>query len=318
MWWVDLIFAILLIYSAVLGYQIGFIGVILDVIGLGVALVLASFGYRPVSTLLSDHLQVVPPIADVVSFLLLWLVIDLIYFAIVRRFWHTIPPNLRHARFNRAGGVAANTAKALILLTVFLTIVAAMPLPVRYKNAITDAKIPKLLLDSTSNLQSYVNRALGSRIQDTLNFLTIRPKSGESVPLRFTTTNVRPDPETEAKMLELVNRERVANGLGRLGVNEGAKLVGRAHCTDMFARGYFAHETPEGVDPFQRMDAAGVQYQVAGENLALAPTLQLAHNGLMNSPGHRANILSPDFRRVGIGVIDGGIYGLMFCQEFTD
>jgi uncharacterized protein YkwD len=38
----------------------------------------------------------------------------------------------------------------------------------------------------------------------------------------------------------------------------------------------------------------------------------------MNSPGHRANILSANFGRIGIGVIDGGIYGEIFCQEFKD
>jgi len=44
----------------------------------------------------------------------------------------------------------------------------------------------------------------------------------------------------------------------------------------------------------------------------------LAMQGLMNSPGHRANILSPSFHKVGIGVLDAGIYGEMFVQEFTD
>ena len=66
------------------------------------------------------------------------------------------------------------------------------------------------------------------------------------------------------------------------------------------------------------MDKAGIHFQAAGENLALAPNINLAHQGLMNSPGHRANILSPDFKKVGIGVIDGGIYGEMFVQEFSN
>lgn len=48
------------------------------------------------------------------------------------------------------------------------------------------------------------------------------------------------------------------------------------------------------------------------------PTVIVAHNGLMNSEGHRANILSPEFSRVGIGVIDNGIYGKIFVQIFTD
>jgi len=66
------------------------------------------------------------------------------------------------------------------------------------------------------------------------------------------------------------------------------------------------------------MRAAGIRYLTAGENLALAPTLQVAHNGLMNSPGHRANILHAQFGRLGIGILDGGIRGLMVSQEFRD
>ena len=79
----------------------------------------------------------------------------------------------------------------------------------------------------------------------------------------------------------------------------------------MFARGYFSHRSPEGEDPFQRMTDAGIKFRTAGENLTLAPTLQIAHTGLMDSPGHAANILNPNFRRVGIGVMTGGRRGIM-------
>ena len=64
--------------------------------------------------------------------------------------------------------------------------------------------------------------------------------------------------------------------------------------------------------------AAGARFAIIGENLALAPTTELAHRGLMDSPGHRANILSPQYGRVGIGVAEGGLHGKMFAQEFAD
>jgi uncharacterized protein YkwD len=66
------------------------------------------------------------------------------------------------------------------------------------------------------------------------------------------------------------------------------------------------------------MREANVRFRIAGENLALAQTLQMAHTGLMNSPGHRANILRPQFGRVGIGIMDGGKRGLMVSQEFRN
>ena len=116
-------------------------------------------------------------------------------------------------------------------------------------------------------------------------------------------------------MLELVNKER-DSGSQTARADPELTEVARRHSADMFARGYFAHDTPEGRDPFDRMRTANVRFVTAGENLALAPTVPVAHRGLMNSPGHRANILHAQFGRVGIGIMDGGIRGLMISQSF--
>jgi uncharacterized protein YkwD len=119
-------------------------------------------------------------------------------------------------------------------------------------------------------------------------------------------------------MLALVNAERVERGLKPLAADPEITPVARAHSQDMFSRGYFSHYTPEGKDPFDRMKSAGIKYYSAGENLALGQTLRICHEGLMNSPGHRANILNPSYGRLGIGILDGGAYGLMISQEFRN
>jgi uncharacterized protein YkwD len=116
----------------------------------------------------------------------------------------------------------------------------------------------------------------------------------------------------------LINNERAKEGLKPLKADREETMVARAHSKDMFVRGYFAHVNPDGKDPFDRMKEAKIKFKSAGENLALAQTLQIAHTNLMNSPGHRANIMNPAFGRVGIGIQDGGFYGLMISQEFRD
>ena len=90
------------------------------------------------------------------------------------------------------------------------------------------------------------------------------------------------------------------------------------HGESMFQRGFFAHVDLDGATPFDRMRRGGVRFSGAGENLALAPTVEVAHEGLMNSPGHRANILNARFRRIGIGAASGGMHGRMFTQNFAD
>jgi uncharacterized protein YkwD len=68
--------------------------------------------------------------------------------------------------------------------------------------------------------------------------------------------------------------------------------------------------------PFDRLAAAKISYTRAGENLAYAHSVAIAHRGLMESQGHRENILRPEFTSVAIGVVSGGPYGRMFTQLF--
>jgi uncharacterized protein YkwD len=118
-------------------------------------------------------------------------------------------------------------------------------------------------------------------------------------------------------MFTLVNKERVKAGLSPLRFNESLRALGRSYAVEMMSHGFFSHTSAiDKSTPGERAQKAGVEYQVFGENLAFSPDVYLAHQGLMNSPGHRANILSTEYKEVGIGVIDGGIYGKMFVQEF--
>ncbi|HHY38907.1 MAG TPA: hypothetical protein GX507_08290 [Clostridia bacterium] len=123
--------------------------------------------------------------------------------------------------------------------------------------------------------------------------------------------------EKEQEMLDLINAERERAGLHPLIADEVLTRLARMKSEDMIEKGYFSHDSPTYGSPFDMMRKAGVKYTTAGENLAGAPTVERAHTGLMNSEGHRRNILNPSFKRIGIGIIEGGPYGLMVTQMFT-
>lgn len=120
----------------------------------------------------------------------------------------------------------------------------------------------------------------------------------------------------EQKMLNLVNQARAGAGLPALKADEELIKLARLKAQDMIKRGYFSHTSPIYGSPFDMMKAAGVSYRYAGENLAGAYSVNTAHTNLMNSPGHRANILNNNFKSVGIGIVNGGPYGKMFVQMF--
>ncbi len=137
-----------------------------------------------------------------------------------------------------------------------------------------------------------------------------------------------PDPEPEEPssdeitaqerlMVQLVNGERAKLGLRPLEVDMRLTVLARRKSQDMIDKGYFSHTSPTYGSPFDMMDKAGITYRFAGENLAGAHTVNVAHEALMQSDGHRRNILNPDFDRVGIGIVPGGPYGLMVTQMFT-
>lgn len=121
----------------------------------------------------------------------------------------------------------------------------------------------------------------------------------------------------EQAMLSLVNRERAARGIKQLKPNLQLTKIARLKARDMIAKGYFSHTSPTYGSPFAMLRQFGVSYRTAGENLAGAPTVTMAHENLMNSSGHRRNILNESFSEVGIGIVNGGPYGKMFVQLFT-
>ena len=113
---------------------------------------------------------------------------------------------------------------------------------------------------------------------------------------------------TRTATLCLLNRERSRHGLAPLRRSSILELASQEHSEDMAARDFYAHQTPDGVDPGNRVAAAG--YPMAGttvgENIhwgveANATPVRIVRDW-MNSPGHRANILRPEFTEVGVGV----------------
>lgn len=120
----------------------------------------------------------------------------------------------------------------------------------------------------------------------------------------------------EQKMLELVNKERAQAGAKPLAMDNELVRIARLKSADMIENKYFDHTSPRYGDPFTMLQSFGIKYKLAGENLAGDQTVEKAHQALMNSPGHRKNILNPGYTHIGIGIVEGGPYGAIFTQLF--
>lgn len=111
--------------------------------------------------------------------------------------------------------------------------------------------------------------------------------------------------EAEKRLLALMNRDRQAAGLPPLLWDDRVTAVSRAHSEDMRKTKIVAHISPTTGSAADRVRAAGIKTAVVLENVARAYGVGEAHAGLMNSPGHRANVLATAATHVGIGVVLG-------------
>ncbi len=316
--WVDLVIIVFLFVFIISSIERGFLINIIDLLSFVVSFIIALKFYPLAAYIILLNFSLPKGIANALGFILLGFVAETIFFILIRLVYKYIPSEIKHSTFNKILGPLPALVNGLIVVAFFLSVLVTAPIQPRVKKAVFDSRIASPLVSKTQSFERELSSVFGDAVLETLSFITIPPQSGESVDLHFAYLDPTIDEISERTMFELVNNERRKRGLKTLSSDNQLKNVAREHGKDMFVRGYFSHINPDGESPFDRIERHKISFFAAGENLAFAPTIELAHQGLMDSPGHRANILSSDFGKVGIGVIDGGIYGKMFVQVFTD
>ncbi|MBI3289972.1 CvpA family protein [Candidatus Microgenomates bacterium] len=317
--WVDLVILVILGFYFLEGLERGFWNLISELVSFLGALAFALRFYPYAASFLGDNFTLPHSFANALGFLTVAFISQfaisiLIYSWILPK----IPKKFWKANWQKIGGAAASVANGLVLIAFFLTLFIALPIKSEVKADITGSRIGGYLLVQTVKLEKELANVFGGALRDTLTYFTVEPQSKEKIDLNFKARELMIDESAETQLFELVNKERRDRGIPELVWSPQIVVVARAHSRDMWERHYFSHVNPDGEDPGDRLSAGGVKYGLAGENIALAPTVKMAHDGLMNSEGHKRNILDPTFKKIGIGVIDGGIYGKMFTQNFTD
>ena len=121
----------------------------------------------------------------------------------------------------------------------------------------------------------------------------------------------------EDEVFRLVNVQRVNSGLQPLTYNWEAARVARIKSQDMIDKNYFSHYSPTYGSPFQMLESYGLRFSAAAENIAYGQRSAAdVMNAWMNSPGHRANILSRSVTHIGVGVAKKANGTLYFTQMF--
>ena len=312
----DLILFCIIFLTGLIGFKRGFIRLFLLLIKWAGAVLLALFLYLDVAPILSANFIIHDQWQLAVSFFVVFIIGFLLLSLGIYFINKVLRPELHNSKINRIAGIIPGVALGLLpaLLIVKLTAISLWP------EAAAEARqgvITRPLNNSADWAISKISNVITTPTKQQISS-TFESSHGINLSEEFKCTNFISRADLEQQLLQLVNMERSAKGLTKVVADEALRIAAFKHAEDMFTRGYFSHETPEGIDPFERMKRLHIRFKTAGENLAHSNALLPAHTGLMNSPGHRANILNVHFRRLGIAILDGGDKGLMIVEEFKN
>ena len=322
---IDGVIVAIIAFAVVRGWRHRSLREMFGLLGLAAGILLAPALVGPVAALIESFSSLQINVARLIALIAVVALVELIVVVIGIR--KTRGVEISGPRWlDRAGGVVLGAFRALTIASLFLYSLLAMSASDRalpgFADGVQASTSGDVLADTSSPFTNFYD-ALLTRSDD-LRALTlwVRQQTDfrESVPgdrLRFTgtTEGLEADREAERRLFDLMNEERARQGLAPLEWCERCAVVARSHSKDMYEEGYFSHVDVDGLDPFDRMRRAEISYEAAGENLAIAPSVAEAHEGLLASPDHRENMLRPSFDEVGIGIYRGP-YGLMCTEVF--
>ena len=227
-----------------------------------------------------------------------------------------VPDRIEVNIVNRVSGTVPGTLKGLLVISIVLMLFIVWPISAQTKDTLSQSSVAGFLIRVSARAENQMSQIFGNL--NNLTFFSQVGQNHEMTKLNFKVDHYTVDLSGETQMLSLVNADRAKAGLAPLTMDENIREAARAHSIDMAKNGYFSHYDLSGKSPADRMNDSHVNFTMAGENIALAPTVELGEIGFMNSQKHRDNILTPEFTRVGIGIIDTGSYGKMITQDFAN
>lgn len=308
---------IIIVLATRLGWQRGFIhystGILIWILSLFIILLSSELLARLIENISDTYFLWLRPLC----FVILLAVSSAYVFNCFDHISAKFPEKLHHCKMNKFAGLVPGLISGLFYSAVFSLILQSYTVGSFSQNVSSSLIVSQLntyadihkvyLKNNLNNFGYYFGRVI-----------TIYPKDKEIIRLPFGPVRGVERSDLERDLLLMINEERKKHNLDSLQFDDELTDFARNHSKDMLTRAYFSHYSPEGGNTFQRLQAAGIKYRIAGENLALAENIRQAHHELMSSPIHKANILNKAFTSSGIGIMDAGRNGLMITQMFKN
>jgi len=289
----------------------------------GVAVLVGAVNvYRLVGGLVSQQVQLTVPQANLDAFLVLLLVGEAIRLrlgALLTNVDLTLSGNAGFTDLaDTIGAMVFGLLRGAYYIALMIVIVNAVPAMASWREPVATASLPATIQSIFAGLLPPSAVPIDYSSGGTADASgAAHPVAGEPLP---TTAGVpgRPDPGAESQLLDMTNLARSQAGLSPLVLDPQLNAIASDHSMEMSKLALLFHDSPATGSISDRLRRAGIPFRRSAENVAYARALEFAFAGLMFSPDHRSNILSPDFHRIGVSVLQADPAGLLLTQDFTD
>ena len=189
--WLDVIMVIIFGFYIYEGYQLGFILSLFDFLSFALSFIVALKWYDFVGTVLVKLFNMPIGFAHAIGFFILALIVEVITNLLLRQLVYKrlvpIPgTNLRFDTFRKVDhylGAIPGAVSALILISFLLTLIVALPSSPLFKQLVTNSRLGSLLVSKTAIFEGDINGVFGDALHETMNFMTVEPKSNETIVL---------------------------------------------------------------------------------------------------------------------------------------
>jgi uncharacterized protein YkwD len=320
----DLLAIILLAWWAYEGYRRGLVLTVFDTVLRAMTLAGVAVWSGPISAYLTGRWHLPSDVSTVgaIAFVVMSL-------EVVRRLGasglrgsaealHRDLPNWRYV--DRLAGLGTGLARGSVTLTLVIVALLILPVGPTVQSPVRQSYAAQAI----SLLWPAVVETTAAAItgDETVRSALRATSASQDLRVATPTLGARPpdatsNPDEERQFLSMTNLARSQAGASALTIDPGLTAAARQHSLDMVTRAYFAHESPTGTSPSDRIRAAAVPFRQVAENIVFAPTVEDAFQSIMASPEHRTNQLSLDYNRVGIGVVQTAA-GVIITEDFAD
>jgi len=308
---VDLIVFVIVVIFVLIFYRLGLWAILKSFISLFLAVVIATL-------ILGASLNFLSSLGwyeNVFTPLVVYPLIIIFVWGIVMAILNQILPN--HASV----GLSIASIPVSILFGLLVCMVLYLITP-QFLGSVAIALADKSAFAKIANnigaFKNYQNRFLKPISSEMAKSVILSGDANEILNLEINPKRIISSELLADNLFDLINNSRQTSSLEPLRRDPRLDQFASSYANEILKTKRFSHLDTNGSDPQKRAKDFKVQFNYLGENLALAPTMEAAHYGLMDSISHRANIQSPVFRKIGIAVLDIDNSSKLIVEELSN